>query len=49
MKVWLKIKSPGDRRFDSLVPFARVPFWMPIFDPQPSEGVGLYLFVVLLL
>ena len=25
-----------DRRFSSLVPFTRVPFWVPIFDPQPN-------------
>ena len=43
--VWVKIKPPGDRRFSSLVPFTRVPFWgYPIFDPQPNrefEGPGL--------
>ena len=27
--VWLKIKPPGDRRFWSMVPFTRVPFWVP--------------------
>ena len=27
-----------DRRFESLVPFTRLLFWLPIFDPQP---VGL--------
>ena len=21
-----------------MFPFARVPFWVPIFDPQPTEG-----------
>ena len=30
-----QIKPPGDHRFYSLVPFTRVPFWVPIFDPQP--------------
>ena len=35
MWVWVKITPPGDRLFLSWVPFARVPFWVPIFDPQP--------------
>ena len=26
-----------DRRFLSLVPFTRVPVWVPIFHPQPFE------------
>ena len=29
------IKPPGDRRFWSMLPFTKVPFWVPIFDPQP--------------
>ena len=33
--VWLKIKQEGLRRFWSMFPFTRVPFWVPIFDPQP--------------
>ena len=24
-----------------MLPFTRVPFWVPIFDPQPHEGTGL--------
>ena len=35
--VWVKIKPPGDRRFLSLFPFAKVPFWVPISDPQPHQ------------
>ena len=31
-----KAKPPGDRRFESLFPFTRVPFWVPIFDPLPK-------------
>ena len=38
--LWVKIKPPGDRRFWSLVPFSRVPFWVPIFDPQPGVENG---------
>ena len=30
-----KFKPPGDRRFESMFPFTMVPFWVPIFDPQP--------------
>ena len=37
--VWCKINPPGDRRFESLVPFARCFFGVPIFDPYPNEGV----------
>ena len=32
-----KIKPSGDRRFLSLFPFTRVPFWAPILDPHPFE------------
>ena len=35
--VWVKIKPPGDPRFSSWVPFTRVPFLVPVFDPQPAE------------
>ena len=31
--VWVNIKPPGDRKFSSLVLFARVPFWVPNLDP----------------
>ena len=35
--IWVrvKMKPPGDRRFLSLVPFTRVPFWLRIFEPSP--------------
>ena len=33
--VWVKIKPTGARRFWSMFPLARVPFWVPICDPQP--------------
>ena len=36
--VWVKIKPPGDYRFWSMLPLARVPFGVPIFDPQPFVG-----------
>ena len=36
--VWVKIKPTGDRRFWSMFPLARVPFWVPMFDPQPFAG-----------
>ena len=29
-----------DLRFESLVPLDRVPFWAPIFDPQPSNDLS---------
>ena len=32
-----KKKPSGDRRFYSLVPFTRVPFWVRIFDPYDSS------------
>ena len=37
--VWVKIKPPGDHRFWSMLPLTRVPFWVPIFDPQPRMCV----------
>ena len=33
--VWLKINQEGLRRFWSMVPLARVPFWYRFFEPQP--------------
>ena len=33
--LWVKMKRPGDRGFFFMFPFARVEFWVPIFDPQP--------------
>ena len=32
MWAWVKMNPPGDRRFQPLVPFIRVPFWVRIFD-----------------
>ena len=37
---WVKIKPSGDRRFQSMFPFTRVPFWVHIFDPQPFPPTG---------
>ena len=37
--VWLKIKQEGLRRFWSMFPLTRVPFWVPIFYPQ------LYIYI----
>ena len=35
--VWVKIKPTFmDRRFWSMFPFTRIPFWVHIFDPQPN-------------
>ena len=33
--VWLKIKQEGLRRFWSMVPLTRVPFWCRFFEPRP--------------
>ena len=33
--VWLKIKQEGVRRFWSMFPLTRVPFWYRFFEPQP--------------
>ena len=32
---WLKIKQEGLRRFWSMFPIDRVPFWYRLFEPQP--------------
>ena len=44
--VWLKINKEGLRRFCSIFPLTRVPFWYRFFEPQPyvfrSQG-SLYL------
>ena len=32
--VWLKIKQEGLRRFWSMFPLTRVPFWYRFFEPQ---------------
>ena len=34
--VWLKMKQEGSRRFWSMFPFTRVPFWSRFFEPQPG-------------
>ena len=34
--VWLKIKQEGLRRFWSMLPLTRVPFWYRLFEPQPQ-------------
>ena len=42
--VWVKIEAPGDRRFSSMFPFARVPCWAdPIFDPQLNVHGHVFL------
>ena len=33
--MWLKIKQQGLRRFWSMFPLARVPFWYCFLKPQP--------------
>ena len=40
--MWVKIKPPGDRRicFCLWFLFRRVPFWVPIFDPEPFAPGG---------
>ena len=41
-QIWVKTKPPGDRRFWSMFPLTRVPFGVPIFDPQPHTGIDKY-------
>ena len=38
---WLKIKDLGLRRFWSMFPLTRVPFWYRFFEPQPSNDHSL--------
>ena len=33
---WLKIQQGGLRRFWSMFPLTRVPFWYRFFEPQPN-------------
>ena len=42
--IWVRvnIKTPRDRRCLSMFPFTRVPFWVPIFEPQPFEQRFLF-------
>ena len=42
--VWLKIKQEGLRRFGSMFPLARVPFWYRFFEPQPNLIIWLRSF-----
>ena len=44
--VWVKTKPPGDRRFLSMFPLARISFWVPFFDPQPILLVRSFHFVL---
>ena len=51
--LWLKIKLEGLRRFWSMFPLTRVPFWYRFFEPQlnienvpgqSGEVIGLFSF-----
>ena len=33
--LWVKIEQEGLRRFWSMCPLTRVPFWYRFFEPQP--------------
>ena len=35
MWVWLKIQQEGLRRFWSIFPLTRIPFWYQFFEPYP--------------
>ena len=35
--VWVKVKPPADRRFQSMFPLTRVPFWVPFCWPTLSS------------
>ena len=39
--VWVKIKPPENHRFWFMLPLTRVPFWVPVFDPQPNRKCSL--------
>ena len=41
--VWLKIKQEGLRRFWSMFPPTRVPFWYRFFEPPPFKSRNLYI------
>ena len=43
--MWVKITPPGDRRFWSMFPLARVPFGVPILDPAKRLKGNWWLFV----
>ena len=40
--LWVKIAPPADHWFLSLVPFTRVSFWVPIYDPLPQINIYIY-------
>ena len=40
--VWLEIRARATP-CRSLFPFARVPFWVPIFDPEPDQPRCVHL------
>ena len=39
MWMWLKINQEGLRRFWSMFPLTRVPFWYRFFEPQPCVRI----------
>ena len=39
--VWLKINQQGLRRFWSIFPLTRVPFWYRFFEPQPFDDKAI--------
>ena len=41
MWVWVKTKPAGDHRVWSMLPLTRVPFWVPMFDPQPCHYMAM--------
>ena len=38
MRLWVKIKQEGLRRFWSMFPLTRVPFWYRSFEPLPMKS-----------
>ena len=43
-QLWLEIKELGLRRFESLFPFTKGPFWVHLFEPLPvTSGSGVLL------
>ena len=41
--VWVKMKPPGTCRFLCRFLLTRVPFWVPVFDPQPFPAIDSLL------
>ena len=37
--VWVKIKAPGEQVFVHISSYQCNPFWIPMFDPQPSGKI----------